>query len=352
MAIPNQQEDGKLLKGQLVDKEFRVTIPYTQQVRNFDYGGESPDLANENAEVTVLDANASESKIFDYSGIDASKLATFWQNPSFVSFQLPEELISLTAIWSTSKGVGAGLSVPNAESHGTSWSIGVSATNRATSGLDFVPDLQPEIKTYFTANVPCIECYFFTTESSMMADVLALLTAKLGVTVLIWPAFKPKRISLTLKGQSLELSTTANLQLSASVTAGNTSVADNSGYDYSIQPKTIIKPIDLGPFLFADLTIGGTPGGTASNAWQATDTLTVTASATVTGAGDLTGSATGGTTVPTQTVSGLISPHTFSHTSPAAVPTSGLYLQNITPQANDGSLFLQRAIVVDFAYFA
>lgn len=341
------REQGQLLHGQLHDKQFRVAIPYTQQDTGFAYGGQSQNQGNPSAEITVIDANATQDKIFDYAALDASKLALFWQNPGFISFQLPEELLGLTAIFSTSKGTGAGLSVPHAESHGSSWSVGVSASNHAGSSLDFIPDLQPDIKTHDASNVPCIECYYFTTGNTTLAATLTFLTTKLGATVLSWPNFKAKRRSFTLKGQSLTISSTANVQLAGSASGSSSAVSDNAGYDYSIETKSTVRSIDYPPYLNGSLTITGV-GGTP---WTASDTIGVSAAASLTGSGNLSGSVVGGTSVPPQTVTGLITPHTLSATTPAAVPTTGLYLKDITPQASDGDLFLQLAIVVDFAHF-
>lgn len=348
MADLDLNRPAELLHGQLHDKQFRVAIPFTQQDWNSKQGGGSPNLGNASAEVTVVDANATQDKIYDYSALDASKLALFWQNPGFISFQLPEELVGLTAVFSTSKGVGAGNSVPHAESRGSAWSVGVSATNHAGSSLDFIPDLQPDIKTHDSSNASCIECYFFTSGNTTLADILTKLSTELGASVLAWPKFKAKRRSFTLKGQSLTLTSSANVQLAGSASGSSSSVSDNAGYDYSIETKTTVRPLDYPPYLNGSLTITGT-GGTP---WTASDTITVTAAASLTGSGQLVGTVVGGTTVPTQTVTGLISPHTLSATSPAAVPTTGLYLKDITPQASDGDLFLQLAIVVDFAQFA
>lgn len=334
---------GSILHGQLVDKDFREIIPYTQQVENFDANGTPPSLGNPNTEINPIDGNAVEVKTFAYNQLDDAKLEIFVSNLSFTSFRLPQELVSLTSYFSTSKGIGAGLNTPHAASSGTSWSVGVSASNQASSSLDYIPDLQPIRKTYDSSNVPCLECYFFTSGSTTLASVLALLTAKLGATVLAWPNFKPVGHSFTLKGQSTSLSSTAKVQLAGSSSPSSTSISDDSGYDYSIQTRSVIRSLDLPEYLHGVIDISD---------YTRSDTVTVTASASLTGSGSISGTVTGGTSVPAQTVTAVISPHHLDATSPASVPHTGLYLQNITPQFNEGDLFLQRAIVVDFAYFA
>lgn len=351
MPIPNEQEDGALLHGQLVDNDFGLAIPYTEQVRNFSYGGQAPEIGQNGAEVTVIDAGASQVKIFDYTAIDAAKLEIFVQNPGFISFDLPEELISLTAIFSTSKGEGAGTSTPSAVSAGTSWSVGVSSSNKGSSSLDFIPDLQPGIKTFWTRNVPCIECYFFTSESQTLANILTRLTTELGSTVLVWPKLKPKRQTFTMKGQSLSLSGGANLQLSASKNSSNTSYSDNVGLDTQIETKTILRSLDLPPYLHGELTITSDVGGMTP--WKTSDTVGIVVGTSITVGTPMPVKtiASGGTIAPI-TVSSEIYPHTIAATSPAAIPTSGLYLMDIRPQANVRDLFLQLAVVVDFAYFA
>jgi hypothetical protein len=349
--MPDPTEQGQVLHGQLLDKDFRTAIPYTQQIRNFNDGGQSPSQGNANTEITVIDGNSTEDKVFNYSALDSAKLAIFVQNPGFTSFDLPEELISLTAIFSTSKGTGTGTSTPTATSSGTSWSVGVSSSNKGSSSLDYIPDLQPEIKTHFTRNVPTIECYFFTSASQTMANVLSRLTTGLSATVLVWPHFKPVRHSFTMKGQALSLSAGANLQLSASKNSANTSYSDNVGLDKQVETKTSIRSLDLPPYLHGDISITSDVGG--ATPWKTSDTVGITVGTSITAAGDIptTTISSGGTVTPI-TVSTEIFPHTLSATSPAAVPTSGLYLLEIRPQASEGDLFLQLAVVVDFAYFA
>jgi hypothetical protein len=335
---------GEVLHGQLLDKDFRVKIPFTQQVQNFKQGGSSPNLNSAGYEITPIDANSTEDKHFDYTALDAAKLALFWQNPTFISFSVPDELTALTPIFATSKGTGSGTSTPTAVSSGSTWSVSVTASNQGSSSLDYLPDLQPSFKTFDTSNVPAIECYFFTSESSTLASILTLLTTKLGDTVLAWPAFRPALHTFTLIGQSLDLSCNASIQLSASASSGNTSGATNGSTSIANQKRTSIRSFDITrPVLHGALTISPS---------SASDTVSVTAGASVTASGSASGTAGAGDTVGPVTITASISPTSLSATSPAAVPTSGLYLKEIVPQANDGDLFLQRAIVVDFAYFA
>jgi len=340
----NTPKDGEVLFGQLLDKDFRLAIPYTQQIRNFKRDGAAPEYLMEGAELTPIDANATEVKLFNYTALDAAKLAYFVKNPGYANIQFPRELVSLTSVFATSKGTGAGTGTPAANSTGTSWSVGVSSSNHASSSLDYVPDLLPEWKIVDGDNTETIECEFYTSGSKTLAEILTILSTKIGTSVLAWPRFKLVEHSINLKGQSLSVSTAANLQLSGSASPNGTSLSKNAVGDYSIETRSNVRTLDLPACIHGALSITGD--------YTKSDTITVSAGTSLTGTGEIVGSVTSGVSVPTQTVTALITPHSWSATSITSVPTSGLRLRELRSQDDGGGLFLQLATIVDFSQFA
>jgi len=62
----NTPKDGEVLFGQLLDQDFRLAILDTQQIRNFKRDGAAPYYLLSGAELTRIDANATEVKLFNY----------------------------------------------------------------------------------------------------------------------------------------------------------------------------------------------------------------------------------------------------------------------------------------------
>lgn len=162
-----------------------------------------------------------------------------------------------------------------------------------------------------------------------------------------WPIFQPKAHTITLTGKSLSGTGEAAVQQSVSIAGSDVSVAYSITEGSSLQAGLTIKTVRIPPTLHGAITLSF-PGAYSQ---------AVVAGADV----NMTGSLTGGSHWPPQEAhSGVVggyatasfSPASFSATTPAAVPTSGLYVLKQDSQFYRYGLNQVRVVVVDMAQFS
>lgn len=321
----NTREPGELQRGQLYDHQEGIVTPFTQQIQNFNAGGQSPHLGNAGTEIIPVDANSTQDKIFDVAGAAAARADLFVGYADFIQMDLPDVLTNLTVYYNRTDGTGADAHTGTGASVGSSWSIGFNLPGRANSSISIIPDVVPVLERFNGQQVPAI-CYrFFINGNVTEDDIISKLTSN-GITgVLAFPQVKAETFTLVLFGQQISIAADVNAQQQASRSDTNTTFTQGSGIGYSIQTGVSTNRLVIPPCLHGTITL---PNPTASG------TIAATASAGWTGSG------AGGfnaitnpfptysvsSTVPTQTATASVKPGVLAATSPAALPLYGLYL--------------------------
>lgn len=320
----NTREPGELLHGQLFDRQEGVVTPFTQQVQNFNVGGQSPHVGNPNVEIVPIDANSTQDKVFDYAAASTARAALFVAYDCFIQMDLPDVLTNLTVYYNKTTGTGTDTHTGLGGSVGTSWAIGFNLPGRANSSVSIIPDVVPVLERFDGQHVPATSYRFFIAGNVTRAGVIAKLATN-SVTVTAFPQFKTETFTLVLFGQQISLAADVNAQQQASRSDTNTTFTQNSGIGYSIQTGVSTNRLVIPPCLHGTITL---PNPTSSQTLAATSTAGWTGS----GAGAFnsitnpfpTFSVT--STVPTQTAVASVNPGVLAATSPAALPLFGLYL--------------------------
>lgn len=324
--------NGKTLFGQLMYGVRQLIVRYTQQ--SCDIATATAQLGNAYTEITPTNDVNSEVKVYtvpDLSGI-------FEQYTTNEDIELPNTLSSLSVDYVN--GGGSTLYTENGAgaSAGTSYNIGLGVSGTATASSSSIPKLLYTIDTPVTQKVPIINCVFFT-PSIDDATILAILTAQLGATVLAWPIFKPKPLVITLFGQRSTASGRADYSGSVSGSTAGATLTISSGFGEGVDVTPIIEQQQFPPMLHGSFSL------TASSSQVHTGVALISISG-----GPISGGA-GGTA--TALASSSVTPTSISATSPAAIPTSGLYRYSLSvSESLTFGNYLVNAKVFDFASIA
>lgn len=326
----NVGSPGELLHGQILFGSRQTPIAFTQQSLPTDTANAV--IGSPLAEVIVADKVNSEVK--DYSGLD---LSSFFQAIDTIGdIELPNVLSDLTLTYQ--KGGGDTTYTENAVASASgNTGAGVSVSGTAQASAFCIPKLLPTLITPPTSNVPLKSC-FFATKDFTTANFLSILTTQLGATVLAWPVFKPVPLTFNLFGTKVTASSRADFQGSISTSSGGGSTTESNGLGFGNDYTPSIEQQTISP------TIHGSFSLTASDGISHTGVTLIAVSGSISGGGG--GSATAAAT-------GSILPTSVPATSPAAIPTSGLYLYRVIfdPSPTYGWYFVN-AIVFDFASIA
>lgn len=200
---------------------------------------------------------------------------------------------------------------------GTPAQLSISLRGSGSSSRVVMPVLFPDIDEPL-GELQATDYYFFLT-SPTTSNILGRLTAELVQTVLAWPSFRPKRHSLKVKGSKVSVAATATGQCMVYMNSSGQSfsLSEGSGddYDYGLT----IQKYDLPPTIHGAITISGTTDAELDAFASAS---VGTPSGTNWPGFSASGSRSG-------TASGSVSPLTLDATSPAAIPSSGLYLVDV-----------------------
>lgn len=211
--------------------------------------------------------------------------------------------------------------------------------------------------TYYVLTTPTTTT--FTYAASAGGAALSGHSATSGTmapSVLEWPRFKPVAHTLTLKGEQVSVSVTAEANFQyrwsdsdVSYAYSPTSGSPNISEGYSQEASTNVRTVRIPPTIHGALTITG-----------ATDTQAVTADAEAEipaiagtgGAPTFSGGITASITK-TSTANAAVTPTSLSATSGfTAIPTASLYLLDVQAQPYRYGLNQVRATLVNFNAFA
>lgn len=354
---------GKLLHGQQFDPHSQVgPIPYTKQMQ--DDTSANALVGNENTEIQPIDAQDSEVTIFDVAAIAAILDDTNFVYADTVNFQLPDVLTGVTV--SFNKTLGNGTHVQEAgfaASSGTSGGLDFNPSASAEGSAAIIPDAQPIIKQFLGQDVTCKRFLFYLPGDSITtAAILTKLNTIQAGTYNLWPVWKPESVVLTLQGQQVSLTQSAQShhrdQWSLGATVDNISESYfptggslSEGFSKSVGVSTRTQFIP--PTLHAQITLSS-PTDTAST------TTTVKADIpTITGTGGAPSysSISNHPTPLTMTANGAVltanaNPALIPATSPTTVPVTGLYVRDIKVEFYGFGYAQVACNVVDFSRYA
>lgn len=344
--------DGRIKHGARYDEQRDAVLTYTEQVQ--DYRQADALVGTAKTEVTPQDRQASVVRVWSGTIADLdSYFAAFAATTSIGG--LPDVLTAMTVTFNKNHGDGESIhDVGTAVSAGTSGGLNVDPTASASASAAIIPDIQPAIQPTIANNVPVIIYVFYIKGDVTQAAVIAKLLSASSLTVLAWPKFRPVSHVFTLVGQQKSVSQQAdshsqnrwaNDSLSYAISPFDGTRSDGFSLDTGISIRTIQLP----PTIHGSITLS------ASSSTQ-TATVTVTANIPAIVGSGIAPSFDAVVNEPdpiTITVTGSISPSSLSATSgQASIPTSGLYLLDVTSQPDIAGYNIVRATVFDFAYFS
>ena len=249
-------------------------------------------------------------RLINTAGLDAYQVSI----PTRANLSIPDVLESVSIEWAEASGEGDFAADWSGTSSGESISLSGSENGNAESSASVIPDITLNIKQFWARGIPTTTHFFYLPLPVSSAQILAKVSATQ------WPVFKPKGHTISLKGAKVSVNAKASAQ--ASLTANTTSGAyskdqtegEGTGYDVSLTHQTRTIP----PMIHGAITFTG----------DATKSIEVTAHALVgwVGSGSYPFPTVDAEATATKSAEGEVSPVTLAATSPAAVPTTGLYL--------------------------
>lgn len=334
------EHKGKLRRGQLFDQEDNLVIPYSEQIVNTDnpQAQECEQQGDTATEITPEDAQSYRVRVFDLptEALDAYSLSV----PATTDLDLPDELLSIATTFNNAFGAGSHDQDGDGVSISSSPSLNLALNSKANASASVMPDIQPVIRQKWARNVPCMHYFFYINGDYDMADVLTRLGTITGSTVNAWPKFQPRIAVFTLKGETFNISVDADVQQYASLRAGEVSVTYTwgEGEGVSREVSTTTKTVVIPPTIHGAITLtpntdSAAGAASASSGWSAATNWPARSAASSA----------------TATANASITPTSLAATSPAAIPTSGLYLHRLRSESYKWGYNRVFAEVVDFA---
>ena len=330
--------DGKLLQGQQYDAENDLVIRYTQQMREISSAASL--LGNSLTEIIPTDGAASIVREYQ---VPANLADYYFASPTTINLQLPDVLEDVLITWSSRKEDGEKVNNPGTFLFTGSGSDSLSSSATASAGGSITPDAQPIIRQTWAQNIPSMRYSFYIEGNVSTQDVLDRLGTITGQTVLAFPVFKPKAITITLTGQSTSLQSSAEIRASIHVSDNGNGGSTNDGTGVSRDTSISIKTIRIPPTLHDTITF-------SANEYHQEETFQALATAKmprIVGTGvDIPANIKG---VPQYaTIKGDVMPHSITATTPTNIPTSGLYAVQIECRLWKYNWTSIQATVVDF----
>lgn len=341
---------GPLMYGTRKIREINACVAYTEQV-----------VAA--STVATSDPNVTYEPINDFLSLKRTEtpptaaMNAFYRSfPSSANFDLPPVLVSVEAVWHEESGNGESEAEWKGLAVGESRSLSGNEANNVQSSAGLMPEINPVIRRVASDRVPTTNHFFLLPIPVTTSAILS----KCGASA-IWPVFKPEAVSFTLKGT--KVSVQAGASASAAFGTGDNGITgsvdltkgNSKSYDYS----PAVNVVNIPPTIHAALTV--------SNATHANVDITASASASWTG--DKGTTLENSTTPPawstvagmpsvtstsqaTASASGGITPSSISATTPAAIPTSGVYLFDSRIEEFDFGYAMVFAETVNASVFA
>lgn len=348
--IPPTYNTGEILSGQQLEPQagfvapfIEIVVPYYADVSGaLITGYEGDDFC----EITPLDAHSARVRLYNVTEIDEILAGISIIVPTTIPrIDLPATLNSITVVYNTATGAGSD-SHPASQQFvalAGSGSGSISPSSNSQGSAAITPDLQIDITERYLVNVSAMEYTFYLPSGSTMADVIAKLITLGATGVQAWPQFRPVSHQITLIGQQASVSAKADTSVGGggTIDSGQAFYQWGNGTSAEIGLTTITKTIPP--------TIHGVINVSGASTSSATATATADASSVAFSTPLGTIGAITNTVSKSQDATASVSPTTLSATTPAAIPSSGLYIYSLNPGPSEFGQIIFQAIVVDFA---
>lgn len=352
--------DGLGRSGQQYDPKWNVVFRFVKKVLDYSINGESTRVTgnegNTATEINPMDSAAAEETVYDISAIQTAlddKVLSYAGRTSSGELNIPPILTGITVTYNKTGGNGESLHPASQQyfyAFGSSGSGDLNPRSTAQANASIIPDLVFTYREIWSNKIPVTHYQFFMPETFTEAEVITRLNTIIGSSVTSWPTFKPEAMNFAVKGMSVSLQQSADSNAGVRFGSG---VSGNYEYGngYSTENGLTLKSVRLPPMLHGAITI-------SSASDTQTATVDVEASTIVMSATDGDGNAitvaaiTNNPSALTATATGSVTPTSLSATSPATVPTSGLYLYDINSDPFGYGRILVRASVVNASEFA
>jgi len=312
---------GVIVRGQEYDEVTGIAYPYTEQsvVEGENIGDEATYIKPESAAKALK-------RVFDVETIQDSFDAYHKALPQFNSrIPIPDVMTSIEVLWTEESGDGEFDSEWDGLATGPNRSISGSESGNAHGACAVMPELAVVRKTYVQNNVPTTGHFVYMPDPLTLAAVQAKMSAILGVSVGVWPVFQAEAITFVLRGGKASATAQASASAAYSYQDGRDpdDVGDDSemfdvsqGGGTSVDFSPAISIQALPPMLHAgfDFGVGATKEQTAN----------AEATAGWAGIGGFPSASASATK--DVTVTGSVVPASRAATTPADVPTTGLFI--------------------------
>lgn len=343
--------EGRILSGQQLNPNAGFVAPFVEVVTPYYEAVPGSGIlatiydGDPFCEITPIDAHSARVRIYDTTMIEEVLAATNEITATTITrIDLPDELLSITVVYNSASGSGTDSHPASQQSFiifGTG-SGGLSPSSSSQGSGAITPDLQVEIRQRYLVNVAAMQFTFYLPSGATMATIIAKLVSLGATGVLAWPSFHPESHTFTLKGQQISVAAKAD----TSVSGGGSLDSGQAGYQYGggtsieIGLTTVTKTIP--PTIHGAITITGTSSSAPAAAGANASTPILFA-----GSPAEQPAITNGSSISVN-ANASVSPTSLAATTPATIPTSGLYIYSVTPGPSEFGQILYTAIVVDF----
>lgn len=324
---------GNTLYGQRWDKESGLPVPYTLQYR--------PDHLTTEAGATVEPMDQKK-YLHRVEQIPEDIDDYLIQLPSATNLPLPKVLKGIKIEWTEDSADGYFNGEWNGEAVGVKGSLSGNENGNASSSGALIPTPVPDIDDVWSSGIPTtLNFFFMKLEDISEVNILSKLNATR------WPVFKPKSITLNLKGGkvAVQARAAASAHRSFDTVSGDTSWDKNEGQGESYDVSPLDKSVTIGPTLHDEIELEG----------DLTKSIEVVAEAEAswTGSGTYPFPSVNVLSEASKTLNGSVTPTIIPATDPVDIPRNGIYLlrTNFSQSQFDGYMRVM-AETIDASIFA
>lgn len=309
-----------ILKGYKTDKELNAALAFTEQLvspNEVEAEGFQP---NPLVEYQPIDEFLTRkiTSIVPYDALNNYVLAYSKR----IKLDLPRVLKSVAIVWNESREVGQRTNDFQSGATGTSYTISGDNSDNDSSSVSLMPEVRIEYEDLSDNTLYATAYAFYLPMPATEEAILAKLSYFAKAAVTKWPVFKTRSHTIALLGQSarVQVKTDAGVYV-AKTGSGITSYRKQQGTGDDVGKNLSNGTVQIPPCIHGEINFSGLTSRSAS--------VSATASSPIYSS-DL------GAIAPTHsrevTIEASVSPTSLSATSPAAIPTAGLYLIDSTVQ--------------------
>jgi hypothetical protein len=266
--------------------------------------------------------------------------------PTRTDLQMPTVLKSLSTEWVFDESINNGSSEGNTvfPNGAVGMKLDASAGSSGNASVAAIPSIKIETETVFGNDISATIYFFYynaATGSMSESNLIGRLSSLIGQSVTAWPIFKPKSHTIVANGARVNAVAVAQADETRLITtAGLEGKATSTKEEFTYSRDRNLDIVNLNPTIHGSITI---QNATAYN------TISVAASSSANLTGDFDTSASVSSSA---TASVSVSPTSFSATTPADIPRSGLYVVNSKAEPYKWGWIKCSAIVVNAYQFA